>query len=120
MSAASNNPTSFDPTKPVQTRNGCKVRILCTDKKNTAYPIVALVTMYDKEAIETYSADGRCYSDGPHELDLINIQQRHKHADCIIAWANGARVERYNFILECWESQPTPTFDTSYMYRVKP
>ena len=35
--------TKFDPTKPVQTRDGRKARILCTDRV-CKYPIVALVT----------------------------------------------------------------------------
>jgi len=34
---------SFDPTKPVQTRDGRKARILYTDIKS-GYPIVALTT----------------------------------------------------------------------------
>lgn len=33
---------AFDPTKPVQTRDGRKARIICTDAKGVL-PIIALV-----------------------------------------------------------------------------
>lgn len=63
----------FDPTKPVQTRNGRKARILCTDRKNT-YPIVALITFEDEEFYHAYTKEGKYWEDEDyHEYDLINI-----------------------------------------------
>ena len=33
----------FDPSRPVQTRDGRKARIVCVDMKRDHYPILALV-----------------------------------------------------------------------------
>ena len=33
----------FDPLKPVQTRDGRKARIICTDRKMDGFPILALI-----------------------------------------------------------------------------
>ncbi len=66
----------FDPTKPVQTRDGQKVRIICTDVKGTA-PILALINNNTYEITCRYTEDGSFYSkDNPSDLDLINIPER--------------------------------------------
>lgn len=65
---------AFDPIKPVQTRDGRKARIICTDAKGS-FPIIALVTSLDDnlEEVITYSGKGKYYLDGEDfPLDLIN------------------------------------------------
>lgn len=44
--------------KPVCTRDGCKARIICFDKKNDEYPIVTLVTKGKEEYIFQYTNKG--------------------------------------------------------------
>ena len=67
----------LDLNKPVQTRNGKKVRILCTDRKSKSdiYPIIVLILMADGvEATQRYRKDGTYLSvgsSGGH--DLINV-----------------------------------------------
>ena len=39
----------LDLTKPVQTKDGRPVRILCTDREGTDWPVVGLVTCGDEE-----------------------------------------------------------------------
>lgn len=66
----------FDPTKPVQTRDGRPARILCTDAKNPEYPIVALVDSPDGEGEMPVSltVTGRFHDDRiVTDDDLINI-----------------------------------------------
>ena len=66
-----------DITKPVQTRDGCKARIVCTDVKGDQ-PIAALV-MNDsgEEYVYYYYADGRVYADGTeYPLDLVNVPEQ--------------------------------------------
>lgn len=67
---------SFDPTKPVQTRDHRKVRILATDVNfgpNNQHMIVGLVTDSDGyESFHYYHSDGSC----DHLIsasDLVNI-----------------------------------------------
>ena len=72
---------TFDPNKPAQTRDGRKVRIICTDSRGS-YPIVALIEMDDgKEATGHYNADGTsmyCSS----AAQIINVPKNQ------IWWAN--------------------------------
>lgn len=63
---------ALDFTKPVTTRDGRKVRILCEDKAGTDSPVVGLI-MTDKgyEALNQWKIDGSC-GIGRRETDLIN------------------------------------------------
>ena len=45
---------------------------------------------------------------------------RHKHADVIIAWANGAEIEYRDTPTENWRPIPTPGWYEDCEYRVKP
>lgn len=45
---------------------------------------------------------------------------RHKHADVIIAWANGAEIEYRNLPGATWMSVGTPGWYENCEYRVKP
>lgn len=75
--------TPFDPTKPVRTRNGRAVRILCTDAQLAGDSIVALVENEPTnqhrsvEFMHSYRADGRYVGGTQHNLDLVNVPQRH-------------------------------------------
>ena len=44
---------------------------------------------------------------------------RHKHADEIIAWANGAEIQLYHTDTEKWVDAPTPLW-FECKYRIKP
>jgi hypothetical protein len=73
-------PPKFDPTKPVQTRDGCAARIICTDLKlkNDPATIVALVKdRLSGEVPMTYRASGRWLHDREDGNDLINIPAEH-------------------------------------------
>lgn len=47
-----------DPSKKVITRDGKDVRILCTDKKDENYPIVALIDTDNGEELYSYTKRG--------------------------------------------------------------
>jgi hypothetical protein len=64
----------IDFTKPVQTRDGRKVRILCTDRKDNR-PIVGLVPGNGDEQIYSWHACGN-YVSNEHCLDLINVPEK--------------------------------------------
>ena len=46
--------------------------------------------------------------------------QRHKHADVIIAWANGAEIECRDTPTSPWTNAHTPSWYENCEYRVKP
>ena len=70
--------TTLDLTKPVQTRDGRKARILCTDlmSEGRKYPIMAAVRYHAEsfESLYVYTRDGK-YLVGVNEdpRDLINV-----------------------------------------------
>lgn len=92
----------FDPTKPVQTRDGYKTRIICTDAKGD-YPIVALVTHGEVEVAWAYRSDGKL-GYGQQHSDLINVPERHPHWRAALErmWvdADGQEIE-----MSKWEEQ---------------
>jgi hypothetical protein len=63
---------ALDLTKPVQTRDGRPVRILCTDRKGTAYPVVALVGG-DRQEVIMVTESGRHFSGEENKSDLVNV-----------------------------------------------
>jgi len=72
----------IDLTKPVQTRDGRKVRVLCTDMKSET-PIVGVVTQpAGKEEACWWYADGRYSLTPGHSADLINVP------DTRVVWVN--------------------------------
>ncbi len=62
---------SLDLSKPVQTRDGRKVRILCTDAKS-AYPVIGLIEDCGHEVQGTWTAGGRNHRAFETDYDLIN------------------------------------------------
>ncbi len=66
---------TFDPTKPIQTRDGRPARILCTDARGHL-PIVALVgTPHGPEYVQRYTVLGCEYRNVPLPHDLINVPE---------------------------------------------
>lgn len=46
---------------------------------------------------------------------------RHKHYDCIVAWAEGKTVQNFNDRRMCWEDiAGDPYWVDSFQYRIKP
>ena len=68
----------LDLTKPVQTRDGREVRVLCTDTKGATYPVVGLVTDEDGDEEETSWTTGGDFNidDSGDDTDLINVPER--------------------------------------------
>lgn len=66
---------SFDPSKPVTTRDGRKARIICTDSKHSQ-PIIALIYASNQESVERFHTDGSFNFDKePCCHDLVNIPE---------------------------------------------
>lgn len=80
----------FDSSKPVQTRNGKKARIIATDCKNGNNPILALIE--DVDGIERplfYRETGILYSNSENKLDLVNVPETRVRWLCIMKDRNG-------------------------------
>ena len=45
---------------------------------------------------------------------------KHKHADLIIAWANGAQIQIRDDLDDIWLDTNSPSWVAEYQYRIKP
>jgi len=75
---------TFDPTKPVRTREGCEAVIVYTTD-HPRYPILAVIrTTSDKhQCAVQYTKEGRRWGELPqHETDLVNVPEKH------VRWIN--------------------------------
>ena len=59
-----------NPRQKVVTKDGRKVRIICTNAKNE-FPIIALITNDDKEVLMDYNNNGKVSPDEMTDLDLF-------------------------------------------------
>lgn len=79
----------IDFTKPVQTRDGRKVRILCTDSDHPHYPVVGLV---ENISSGTWTLDGKYQiapvDTGVDEVDLINVPEELSGYVCVYRSVN--------------------------------
>ena len=62
-----------NPSRKVVTRNGRSVKIICTDREHSRYPIVALVKsrFTENESIVCYTKEGKLYDDVLMDVDLV-------------------------------------------------
>ena len=68
-----------NPSKKVVTRRGLNARIICTDRKDLIYPIVALIeTKSGGESIQYFTKDGKYYVDDLYEDDLFFAPEKHE------------------------------------------
>lgn len=67
----------IDFSKPVQTRDGRKARVICTDKKDSR-SVIALIEGDDggTESVYVYYTDGRGSLALEYTFDLINVPEK--------------------------------------------
>ena len=77
-----------NPSRKVVTRDGCPVRILCTDKKSYNEQIVGLI-MGDNgmEFISTWTQQGKSFFNSDTPNDLFFASEKHE------GWVNVSREE---------------------------
>jgi len=99
---------TFNPTKPIQTRDGKPARILCIDARGDL-PIVALVgAPGESEYVQRYTADGCAYlgqrGTPSSRLDLINVPEKrvlhvwvnvHSDEDVVIGYSSVDLAEQW-------------------------
>ena len=81
-----------NPDREVVTRDGRKVRIICTDRKGDT-PIIALV--YNANEGQEYGyafySDGKYFIDKDDEIDLFFAPEKHEGWIIINKWPDGER-----------------------------
>ena len=81
-----------NPDREVVTRDGRKVRIICTDRKGDT-PIIALLYNANEGQEDGYAfySDGKYFRDGNDELDLFFAPEKHEGWIIINKWPDGER-----------------------------
>lgn len=70
-------------SRKVVTRDGLNARIICTDRKDLKFPIVALIeTKSGGEFLQYYTKNGTAYVDNLCDADLFFLPEKHE------GWAN--------------------------------
>lgn len=99
---------SIDFTKPVQTRDGRKVRILCTDSAVNGWPVVGIVESSSSMLAMVYQwrLDGTCDFGRHSHTDLINVPPLKKKALVTVRLYRCPQVGVYPAV--SMEGQPAP------------
>ena len=69
-----------NPSRKVVTRNGRNIRIVCTDKRDLNFPIIALIETIPggEEVAHSYTKDGKYYAACSDILDLFFAPEKHE------------------------------------------
>lgn len=68
-----------NPNRKIVTRDGKRVRIICTDKRKSIYPIIALCFMEDESEIcRNYLPNGKEYLGEDSNDDLFFAPEKHE------------------------------------------
>ena len=59
-----------NPNRKVVTRDGRSVRIICTDRLDENYPVIALVNDEDYEVCHSYTTFGKLYTNQATDCEL--------------------------------------------------
>lgn len=92
----------FDPTKPVQTRDGKPARILATDLADPDGRTVAVATLHlSGEALYRVNPKGRfhCYGTGDSDYDLINVPITRTYGDTLANSGQGVNVTEVDGVI---------------------
>ena len=68
-----------NPSRKVVTRNGRRARIICTDRRDLNYPIIALIeTSSGEEMVYSHTKDGKRCTDCTDIFDLFFAPEKHE------------------------------------------
>jgi len=114
------NSIQLEVGKTYITRSGCMVKIIAEDND--------YIYRFISEQHGHYNENGQ-WNGSTDTYDIVGLyiepdiqkqsKARHKHADMIIAWANGAEIE-VNDAGDDWYTARYPTWVNHLNYRIKP
>ena len=79
-----------NPSRKVVTRDGREARIICTDRRDLNFPIIALIENISGggEKACSYTKDGRHYTDCSDIFDLFFAPEKHEGWANLYKWVN--------------------------------
>ena len=83
-----------NPSRKVVTRDGRRVRVICTDMKSTTYPVVALIEDGSGyEQLTTFSKNGEYAVNESSRSDLFFVTEKH------VGWINIRRSDSNGYYI---------------------
>ena len=107
-----------NPSKKLVTRSGYDARIICTDRKNADYPIVALVSnkFGDGESALYYTKEGNCDTNDLSNCDLFFVTERREGWINLFKGADGNSYVGDDYIFKSKENaEKSGMTDNSYI-----
>ena len=108
-----------NPSRKVVTRDGRRVRVICTDMKSTTYPVVALIENgSDYEQLTTFSKNGEYAVNESSRSDLFFAPEKHE------GWVNVYRNnDSHTYAGAVYDSkedaEKRKTIDENYVTTIK-
>ena len=111
-----------NPSRKVVTREGRKVRILCTDRRYENYPIVALVQICDNylnEEVYTYTENGELDIEHPYRDDLFFAPEKHEGWINVYRYSDGGHAYAGAVYDSKEDAEKRKTIDENYVTTIK-
>lgn len=109
-----------NPSRKVVTRDGRRVRIICTDMKSTTYPVVALIENgSDYEQLTTFSKNGEYAVNESSRSDLFFAPEKHEGWINIYRDSDNGRVYTGRPYDSKEDAEKRKAFDENYVTTIK-
>ena len=110
-----------NPSRKVVTRNGRNVRIVCTDKIDLNFPIVALIETIPggEEVTHSYTKDGKYYTDCSDIFDLFFAPETHEGWINVYRYSDGGHAYAGAVYDSKEDAEKRKTIDENYVTTIK-
>ena len=110
-----------NPSRKVVTRDGCPVRILCTDKRDLNFPIIALIENISGggEFAIYYTKDGKFYINGSTDFDLFFAPEKHEGWINVYRYSDGGHAYAGAVYDSKEDAEKRKTIDENYVTTIK-
>ena len=110
-----------NPSRKVVTRDGRNARIICTDRKDLDFPIIALIENISEggEKACSYTKDGRHYTDCPDIFDLFFAPEKHEGWINVYRNSDSGRTYTGGVYDSQEDAKKRKAFDENYVTTIK-
>ena len=110
-----------NPSRKVVTRNGRNIRIVCTDKRDLNFPIIALIETIPggEEVTHSYTKDGKYYTACSDILDLFFAPEKHEGWINVYRYSDGGHAYAGAVYDSKEDAEKRKTIDENYVTTIK-
>ena len=110
-----------NPSRKVVTRDGRNARIVCTDKRDLNFPIIALIETIPggEEVTYSYTKDGKYYTAFSVILDLFFAPEKHEGWINVYRHSDGGHAYAGAVYDSKEDAEKRKTIDENYVTTIK-